>query len=70
MKNTKRLNKAEVLQIPELVKTKTYKQIADMFEVTESAIKQWVVKLRKIGSNHHKLVAPRDKTYRYHLIIK
>ncbi len=49
MKEDKQLTKEEILQIPELVKTNTLKEIADKFQVHESTIKNWVYKLRKNG---------------------
>jgi transposase len=48
-KQKKCLTKEQVLQIPELVKQKTYKEIALLFDTTEGTIKNWVAKLRKSG---------------------
>lgn len=43
------LTKEEILQIPELVKSKTYPQIATHFDVSVGTIKNWILKLRESG---------------------
>ena len=49
MKETKTLTKEEILQIPELIKAKTQKEISEILGVSHGTIHQWVRKMRKSG---------------------
>ena len=49
MKRTDKLNKQQVLQIPELSQTMNIREIAELYKVTWQAIYYWIKNLRNRG---------------------
>jgi transposase len=49
MKLDKQLTKEEILQIPELIKVMTLKEISVKFDCHYNTIRSWIYKLRKNG---------------------
>ena len=44
-----KLTKEQITAIPELLKTKTRKEVAEMYGVSRQSITRWVAELRKRG---------------------